>query len=76
MDIGKIAGNLDADTRAKLEALSQSAEARALGEAIGEAELLRAGASGDEAALRSILRRVLSTDEGKRLAQMLGEAVK
>ena len=41
-----------------------------------DAELARASQSGDEQALRSILKRVLATGEGKRLAQMLGDAMK
>ncbi len=76
MDIEKLAGNLDANTRAKLDALSQTAEAKALGELISDAELLRAAQSGDDEALRAIIRRVMSTGEGQRLAQMLGDAMK
>ena len=76
MDIEKLAGNLDANTRSKLDALSQTAEAKALGELFSDAELMRADQSGDEASLRTILKRVLSTGEGKRLAQMLGDAMK
>ena len=41
-----------------------------------EAELIKAAGSGDERALKDILRRVLSTNEGKKLAEMLGEAMK
>ena len=76
MDIEKLAGTLDAGTRSKLDALSQTAEAKALGELFSDAELMRAAQSGDEASLRTILKRVLSTGEGKRLAQMLGDAMK
>ena len=67
MDIEKFASSLDEGMRAKLDALS---------ELFSDAELARASQSGDEQALRSILKRVLATGEGKRLAQMLGDAMK
>ena len=70
------ASSLDEGMRAKLDALSQTNEARALSELFSDAELARASQSGDEQALRSILKRVLATGEGKRLAQMLGDAMK
>ncbi|HIS73042.1 MAG TPA: hypothetical protein IAD43_09045 [Candidatus Scatomorpha pullicola] len=76
MDIEKFASSLDEGMRAKLDALSQTNEARALSELFSDAELARASQSGDEQALRSILKRVLATGEGKRLAQMLGDAMK
>ena len=40
------------------------------------AEVERAAQSGDQAALRQILTRVLSTDEGKRLAEQLKKVMK
>lgn len=76
MDLEKIAGSLDEDTRARLDALSKSDEVKALGGLISDAELLSAARSGDQAAMGSILKRVLSTGEGKRLAQMIKDAMK
>ncbi len=49
---------------------------RRLDELLSDAELLRAAQSGDDEALRAIIRRVMSTGEGQRLAQMLGDAMK
>lgn len=76
MDLEKFAGSLDESTRSKLDALSQTREAQALSELISDAELAAAAQSGDKAAMGAILKRVLATDEGKRLAQLLGEAMK
>ena len=76
MDISRFAGSLDEGTRAKLDALSRSDAAKALEGMFTDAELLNAASNGDEAAVKTVLRRVLSTDEGKKLAKMLGEAMK
>ena len=76
MDINKFAGSLDEKSRAKLEALSQTDAARSLSAMFSDAELAQAASSGDERALKDILRRVLATGEGKKLAQMLGAAMK
>lgn len=76
MDLEKLAGSLDDDTRARLDALTKSDEVKALGSMISDAELLSAARSGDKAAMGSILKRVLSTGEGQRLAQMIKDAMK
>lgn len=76
MDLNKFASGLDDEKRAKLDALAASDAAKALEGMFSEAELIKAAGSGDTAAMRDILRRVLSTDEGKKLAEMLGEAMK
>ncbi len=76
MDVNKFAASLDAEQRARLEALSASEAARALEGMFSEAELIKAAGSGDAEAMRGILRRVLDTEEGRRLAQMLGEVMK
>ena len=76
MDVNSFAAGLDEATRVKLGALGATDAARALEGMFSEAELIRAAGSGDAAAMRDILRRVLATDEGKKLAQMLGEAMK
>ena len=53
MDIEKFASSLDEGMRAKLDALSQTNEARALSELFSDAELARASQSGDEQAPRA-----------------------
>ena len=76
MDFEKFANSLAPSSRAKLEALGNTDAAKALDGMFSEAELIKAAGSGDERALKDILRRVLSTNEGKKLAEMLGEAMK
>ncbi len=76
MDINKFAGSLDSEKKAKLDALSRTDAAKALENMFSEAELIKAATDGNPAAVKDILRRVLSTDEGKKLAAMLGEAMK
>ncbi len=76
MDVTKFAENLDETKRAKLAELSRSDAAKALEGMFSDAELARAASSGDERAMRDILRRVLATGEGQKLAKLLGEAMK
>ncbi len=76
MDIAKLAGSLSEGQREKIAALGGSEAARALEGMFSEAELIRAASGGDAAAVQGVLRRILSTDEGRRLAQMLDEAMK
>ena len=59
----------------KLRSLADSADGQAIGRMIDPAEVERAAKSGDAAALQSILTQVLSTDEGKRLAESLKRAM-
>lgn len=60
----------------KLKALANSVDGRKLEGMLDVAEVERAAQSGDQAALRQILTRVLSTDEGKRLAEQLKKVMK
>ena len=71
MDIEKITGELERSGKAdKLRELADSEDCRALG------AMLDAVASGDSSAIGGILRQVLSTEEGKRVAQKINEAMK
>ncbi|HIT29859.1 MAG TPA: hypothetical protein IAC26_03345 [Candidatus Scatomorpha stercoravium] len=76
MDVNKFAAGLDAEKRARLDALSSTEAAKALEGMFSEAELIKAAGSGDAGAMRDILRRVLATEEGRKLAEMLGEVMK
>ena len=76
MDISKLAGRWDEKQRARLDALANSNEAKALEGMFSDAELARAATEGDEKAMRDVLRRILSTGEGRKLAQMLSDAMK
>lgn len=76
MDISKLAGSLDEKQRVRLDALANSNEAKALEGMFSDAELARAATEGDEKAMRDVLRRILSTGEGRKLAQMLSDAMK
>ena len=58
-----------------LGALAGSAESRAVAAQFDEAELRAAAKQGDSAALQDILRRVLSTEEGRALAEKVRKAV-
>lgn len=64
-DIGKMLSGRDGE---KLRALADTPEAQALGRLIDPAEAEKAAKTGDTEALREMLRRILSTDEGKKLA--------
>ena len=55
----------------RLKSLADSAEGRAVSRMLDPAAVEKAAKSGDTAALQSILSDVLSTDEGKRLAERL-----
>ena len=59
----------------RLKSLADSPEGRAVSRMLDPAAVEKAAKSGDTAALQSILSDVLSTDEGKRLAERLKEAV-
>ena len=56
-----------------LRRLGSSADGRALGGAVDGAALEKAFADGDAAALRRMLGALLSTPEGKRLAEDVGK---
>lgn len=59
----------------KLKSLADSADGKAIGRMVDSAEVERAAKAGDMAALKGILSQVLSTDEGKRLAESLKKAM-
>ena len=59
----------------RLKSLADSAEGRAVSRMLDPAAVEKAAKSGDTAALQSILSDVLSTDEGKRLAERLKKAM-
>ena len=65
-------------TSGKSEALMKLAESpdgKAVGRLVDAESVRKAAKSGDMAALQDILRGVLSTDEGKRLAEGLRKAM-
>lgn len=53
----------------EIKRIAESEDGQRLGRMVNSAELERAARSGDSAALRELLQRVLSTDEGRRLAE-------
>lgn len=60
----------------KLKSLADSADGMAVSRMLDPAAVEKAAKSGDMAALKSMLSRVLSTDEGKRLADSIQKAMK
>lgn len=60
----------------KLRALAETPEAKALGALIDPAEMEKAARGGDAAALQEMLQRILSTPQGKKLAQDVSGAIK
>ena len=60
----------------KLKSLADSEEGRAVSRMIDAEAVQKAAKSGDAAALKTILSQVLSTSEGRRLAENLKEAMK
>lgn len=59
----------------RLKTLADSADGIAVSRMLDPAAVERAAKSGDTAALQGMLSRVLSTDEGKRLAERLKKAM-
>ncbi|MBS7365667.1 MAG: hypothetical protein KIG31_03635 [Oscillospiraceae bacterium] len=59
----------------RLKSLADSAEGRAVSRMLDPPAVEKAAKSGDTAALQSVLSDVLSTDEGKRLAERLKKAM-
>lgn len=59
----------------KLKSLADSADGKAVSRMVDSEAVQKAAKSGDMAALQNILRGVLSTDEGKRLAESLKKAM-
>ncbi len=72
-DLETVAKELAASgRRGELEALASSADGQKLGGMIDGAALEKAVKSGDTAALKSALARLMETPEGRRLAQDVG----
>ena len=59
----------------KLKSLAESEEGRAIGRMVDAEAVQKAAKSGDAEALKSILSQVLSTSEGRRLAESLKKAM-
>ena len=70
-DLSSVLSRLTPEQRAALNALASSPEARRLGERARDGVLEQAVRSGDPAALRAAAERLLSTREGKALAEKL-----
>ena len=60
----------------KLKSLADSDEGKALSRMLDAEAVERAARSGDAAALRNILDNVLNTDEGRRLAESIKNAMR
>lgn len=58
-----------------LKAIAESNDGKALADALDAKKVEQAARSGDTAALKAILSQVLSTDEGKRLAEKVKDAM-
>ena len=59
----------------RLKAIAESNDGKALADALAAKKVEQAARSGDTAALKAILSQVLSTDEGKRLAEKVKDAM-
>lgn len=76
-DLQRIGAQLEkSGKKDKLKSIAESDDGKAVSRMLDPAEVERAAKSGDAAALKSILASVLSTDEGKRLAESLKNAMK
>lgn len=60
----------------KLKALAETEDVQKLGKMIDPGAVERAAKSGDSDALRTLLSSVLSTEEGRRLAQSVEQMMK
>ncbi|MDD5902012.1 MAG: hypothetical protein PUC58_01410 [Oscillospiraceae bacterium] len=75
-DLEKLGAELNKSGKGeKLKSIADSAEGKAISRMVDSARVEQAAKSGDTAALRDILSQVLSTDEGKRLAEKLKKAM-
>ena len=70
-DLSRLLSRLTAEQRSALNALASSPEAERLGKRAGETDLAGAIRRGDAAALRAAAEGLLSTREGKALAEKL-----
>lgn len=75
-DLEKLGAELSKSGKGeKLKSIADSADGKAISRMVDSARVEQAAKSGDTAALRDILSQVLSTDEGKRLAEKLKKAM-
>ena len=75
-DLDKIGNELKKSGKSEaLMKLAESPDGKAVGRLVDAESVRKAAKSGDMAALQDILRGVLSTDEGKRLAEGLRKAM-
>lgn len=66
---------LEGEDGKKLRALADTPQARELGGLIDPAEAERAARAGDVEALRGMMARILSTEQGRKLAQDISGAM-
>ena len=77
LDIEGIGRQLEKSGKAdKLRKIAQSEDGRRLGGMLDAGAVERAAASGDPKAISGLLSGILSTEEGRRLAAALSEAMK
>ncbi|MCI6185287.1 MAG: hypothetical protein MR653_07390 [Clostridiales bacterium] len=75
-DLDKLGNELKKSGKSEaLMKLAESPDGKAVGRLVDAESVRKAAKSGDMAALQDILRGVLSTDEGKRLAEGLRKAM-
>lgn len=75
-DLEKLGRRLEESGKSdKLRSLADSADGKAVSRMVDAEKIGAAAKSGDMAALQNILRGVLSTDEGKRLAENIRKAM-
>ena len=76
LDLERVNAEIErSGTKDRVKSLADPAEGRAVSRMRAPAAVEMAAKSGDTAALQSILSDVLSTDEGKRLAERLKKAM-
>ena len=76
LDLERVTADIEkSGKKDRLKSLADSAEGRAVSRMLDPAAVEKAAKSGDTAALQSILSDVLSTVEGKRLAERLKKAM-
>ena len=77
MDLESFSRQLEASGLAeKLRGAAESPECRRLGELLGGDKLAAAARSGDERAIKGLLSEILNTEEGRRLAGRIKDAMK
>ncbi len=76
MDIEKMSRELEKSGKAEeLRKLADTEDGRALGAMFDAAALAKAVSSGDQHAIQGVLRQVLNTEEGRRIAKQLSDAM-